>query len=304
MRYQGINYWAFSGNPKYYRVEDAVREVKEDFWTVPNRDVRAGDRAIIWKAKGNEHQRGIIAFAEVLTNPLPMKDPIQRYWIDQNAANEVVDRVQVRYFVLALPMWEGETNLKLLVERELSVARATGGTIFHVTPEQWQEIMQAVGGWPSPEIEDAELAVAEIAGKNLSGQGFHMDVAERQEIEKYAMRKATSHYEEQGWSVTDVSATCSYDLFCKRTNGEELHVEVKGTASDGQQILLTRNEVEHAKYRYPHVALFVLANIKIEQTSTGKPQASGGEKHLLDPWNVDEGMLSPLAYAYKMPKGK
>ncbi|MHB8597160.1 MAG: EVE domain-containing protein [Ktedonobacteraceae bacterium] len=71
MRYPGINYWAFSGNPKYYSVEDAVREVTVDSWRIPRSDVRIGDRAIIWKAIGNQKpkRRGIIAFAEVLENP-------------------------------------------------------------------------------------------------------------------------------------------------------------------------------------------------------------------------------------------
>jgi hypothetical protein len=302
MRYPGMNYWAFSGNPRYYRVEDTVRELNEDFWTVPNRDVRAGDRAIIWKAKGNDQHRGIIALAEVLTNPLPMKDPNPQYWVDQNAANEVVDRVKVRYLVPpSLPLWEGETNLKVLEEKGLNVARATGGTIFHVQTEQWQAIMEAIEGWPAPEIEDAELAIAEFAGKNRSGQGFRIGVAERQAIEQHAMQAAKAHYEGRGWSVTDVSATCSYDLFCKRDNGEELHVEVKGTTSDGQQILLTANEVEHARYRYPHVALFVLTNIKIERTSTGELRPGGGEKLPIDPWNVGEGTLTPLAFKYRLP---
>ncbi len=266
MRYPGMNYWAFSGNPRYSRVEDAVRELKEDYWTVPHRDVRAGDRAIIWKAKGNEQHRGIIALAEILTNPLPMKDPNPQYWVDQNEANEVVDRVQIRYFIPpALPLWEGETNLKVLEERELSVARATGGTVFHVTPDQWDAILQEIGGWPAPEIEDAELTLAELAGKNRSGQGFRMDAAARQAIEQHAMQEAINHYEEQGWSVTDISATCSYDLFCKRNKGEELHVEVKGTTSDGQQILLTANEVEHARYRYPNVALLFWLTSKLSK---------------------------------------
>jgi hypothetical protein len=88
MRYPGMNYWAFSGNPRYYRVEDAVRELKVDFWTVPNRDAQAGDRVIIWKAKGNGQHRGIIALSEILTNPKPMKDPYLQHWVDQNAAEE------------------------------------------------------------------------------------------------------------------------------------------------------------------------------------------------------------------------
>ena len=89
-RHPGINYFAFSGNPKYYRVEDAVREVRIDSWRIPPkrpRDVRKGDRAIIWKAKGNQERRGIIAFAEVLEDPKSMEDLNPHYWVEQNAVN-------------------------------------------------------------------------------------------------------------------------------------------------------------------------------------------------------------------------
>lgn len=30
--------------------------------------------------------------------------------------------------------------------REVSVARATGGTVFHVTLDQWDTLMEVVGG--------------------------------------------------------------------------------------------------------------------------------------------------------------
>lgn len=304
----GISYWAFRANPEYFSIEEAVaeaiREQKEDTWLVRDRKVRAGDRAIIWKTKGTESHTGIVALAEVLTDPKPMKDPNTKHWVNQSVANEVANRVIIRYLVSPnLPLWEGKTHVKAIEERKLSIQqRYSQGSAFRVESHQWDDIMKAIGGWPTPEIVDAEFAIAEVAGKKRSGQGFRIGVAERQAIEQYAMQVAIAHYEEQGWSVEDVSATCSYDLMCKRNGGEELHVEVKGTTSDGKQILLTANEVEHARYRYPHVALFVLTNIKIERTSTGEIRPSGGEKLPIDQWNVDEGVLTPLAYAYIVPK--
>ncbi len=145
------SYWAFSAKPRVYKIEEAIRDRIIDYWTVPHRNVRAGDRAIIWKAKGNSQQRGIIALAEVLTNPIPCTDPNKDYWIDRNAPNEIVDRVQVRYLAPpSLPLWLDEASPQVL--RELSVARATGGSVFHVTPEQWDAIMLAVGGWPVPGV--------------------------------------------------------------------------------------------------------------------------------------------------------
>jgi Domain of unknown function (DUF3883)/EVE domain len=261
------HYWAFSANPRIYKIEEAIQKRNEDTWTVPRGNVRAGDRAIIWKAKGNGLHRGIIALAEILTNPTASIDPNPDYWVDQRAANEVVDRVKVRYFVPpTLPLWEDTTDLSVL--SQLNVARATGGSIFYVTPDQWDAIMEAVGGWPerNPEIEDAELSIAEYAGKRHSGQGYSTNPAIRRAIELYAMQKATAFYEEQGWIVSDVSLTHSYDLLCMSKTGEELHIEVKGTTSDGTKIFLTANEVIHAQNHYPRVALFILGKVQINVT--------------------------------------
>jgi hypothetical protein len=82
---QQQQYWAFCANPDNYRIEDAVRELEIDSWNVPNGDVRAGDRAIIWMAKGRRGtHRGIVAFAEVLTDPDIGLDPNKQYWVDSD----------------------------------------------------------------------------------------------------------------------------------------------------------------------------------------------------------------------------
>jgi Domain of unknown function (DUF3883)/EVE domain len=296
------HYWAFLVNPNFYQIEKAIRELPVNSQTVPRGNVRAGNRAIIWKAKGKDRHRGIVALAEVLTDPKLGIDPNPDYWVDPNTVNEVGDRVMIRYFIPpTLPLWEDATDLSFL--KELSVARATGGSIFHVTPDQWDAIMEAVGGWPerNPEIEDAELSIAEYAGKSHLGQGYSTNPDIRRAIELYAMQKATAFYEEQGWIVSDVSLTHSYDLLCISITGEELHIEVKGTTSDGAQILLTANEVKHAQNCYPKVALFILSNIKVDPKSIDKPQ--GGEIQRLEPWKVDDGTLSALAFSYTLPKG-
>lgn len=163
--------------------------------------------------------------------------------------------------------------------------------------------MKIIGGWPgsAPEIALVELAIAEYAGKMPSGQGYSITAKQRQAIEHYAMQKAKAFYEEQGYRVVDVSTTHSYDLLCKSPDGQELHVEVKGTTSDETQILLTPNEVNHAR-NYPNVALFILSHIQVDPTDPNKLQ--GGELLCLDPWNIQEGMLSPLTYAYNPKKSE
>jgi len=293
------NYWAFLANPKVYNIEKAIREQEEDSWTVPRSDVRTGDRAIIWKAKGNDLHRGIVALVEILTDPIPAKARNGEYWVDQQKANKQIDRVQVRYLVPSiLPLWEDQGDLSIL--KELSVARATGGTVFHVTPDQWDTIMELVGGWPgsAPEIASAESVIAEYAGKRRSGQGYAINADLRRAIEQYSMQQAKAFYEEQGWSVSDVSATHSYDLLCTSATGKELHVEVKGTTSDGAQILLTANELKHAQNFYPNVALFILARIQVDLAAPGK--LKGGEIQIREPWDIREGMLSPIAFTYNL----
>ncbi|HET8845416.1 MAG TPA: EVE domain-containing protein, partial [Ktedonobacteraceae bacterium] len=209
MQAQQRNYRAFLSNPKVYNIEKAIREQEEDSWTVPRGDVRAGDRAIIWKAKGNDSQRGIVALAEVLTDPVPTRNRNGEHWVDQQRANEYINRVQVRYYLVPsiLPLWGDRADASIL--KELSVARATGGTIFHVTPDQWNAIMELVGGWPgsTPEIVSIEHAIAAYAGKRRSGQGYATNADFRRAVEQYAMQQAKAFYENQGWNVSDVSAT-------------------------------------------------------------------------------------------------
>jgi len=292
-------YWAFCANPKRYNVQQAMCKPLDD-WIVGRSHVRAGDRAIIWKAKGNEQDRGIVALAEILSDPTP-GIPKSENWTNPQAEHKVVNRVKIHYFVpAALPLWLGATGLPIL--KQLTVANATGGTVFHVTPEQWAEIMKLVGGWPSntPEVEEAVQIIDEYAGKKRSGQEFSTNVNTRQAVEQYAMEKAKAFYEERGWEVEDVSANKPYDLCCKAANGEELHVEVKGTTSEGSQVLLTANEVQHARYHYPKVALFIVSHIQVDLTSDEKLR--GGEIQVIEPWNIDEGRLIVLAYAYNLPE--
>lgn len=296
------NYWAFCAHPSQYRIMDAIRDCEFDSWNIKRGNVRAGDSAIIWKAKGREEQRGIVALAEVLSNPTPGLDPNRAYWVDPHQIDEPVPRVTVRYLVPpTLPLWENEQTLPVL--GQLTVSRATGGTVFIVTPEQWAQVMEMVGGWPSEqeEIQSFIRGMEASQGKQRPGQGYGTNPTLRQAIERYAMQKAIEHYAQQGWQATDVSMTQSYDLFCVHHDGRQLRVEVKGTTSHGQQVLLTRNEVLHARQHFPHVALYVHAEIRIVHASP-IPICMGGHPIILESWHPDEEALMPLAYTYVLPE--
>ena len=112
------------------------------------------------------------------------------------------------------------------------------------------------------------------------------------------MTKATEWLQADGWEVTDRSINHPYDLFCKR-GAEKLHVEVKGTTSDGAAVLLTPNEVEFARGAFPEMALLIVAGVQLSTDEAGKAEASGGEIELVRPWDIDsEGALRPTGFIY------
>jgi hypothetical protein len=153
---------------------------------------------------------------------------------------------------------------------------------------------------PSP-AEQAEEAVKDAAGKIARrgrGQGFQLDQEAKVAIEARAMNMAIDYYNKD-WDVDDVHSKESYDLICRR--GTEIrHVEVKGTTNNGAEVILTPNEVTHAREN-PCAALFVVSNITIERADDGTVTATGGQYTCYDPWRLDDGTLRPVGFRYQVP---
>jgi uncharacterized protein DUF3883 len=118
-------------------------------------------------------------------------------------------------------------------------------------------------------------------------------------IERHAVDMVAEHYRRLGWMVEDVGDTMSYDLRCSKGHAE-LHVEVKGTTTMGERVVLTRKEARHARV-YPLVALAVVRDVRLEMQENGSMQAVGGQSTILDPWLIDDGVLEPLAFEYTLP---
>ena len=51
-------------------------------------------------------------------------------------------------------------------------------------------------------------------------------------------------------------------------------------------VLLTRNEVRHAREMFPKVALVVVSNVRLETGPDGEPIAVGGDLRIVEPWDV------------------
>lgn len=153
-------------------------------------------------------------------------------------------------------------------------------------------------------VDDAAEAIEQAAGRSASrrrGQGFQLDQAAKVAVEAHAMNAATEFYDES-WEVTDVHGRKSYDLVCRRDD-EVKHVEVKGTTTDGTDVILTPNEVRHAR-EYTQTALFILSNVALKRAEDGTVAATGGVHHLYDPWNIDQGQLTPIGFRYQPDFGR
>ena len=156
-----------------------------------------------------------------------------------------------------------------------------------------------VAGATSPEIVEAEQAIARAAGKAKGGgQGFQLSPAARTAIEHHAMDRVQQYYEGLGWKVARVQVDRPYDLLCTKGD-QKLHVEVKGTMSPGVKVVVTAGEVRHAQQGSVSIALAVVSRITLQSVSHGKTTATSGTLRVQHPWNIDPERLEPIGYFYR-----
>lgn len=128
-------------------------------------------------------------------------------------------------------------------------------------------------------------------------QGFGTSAAANTVVERHAMDRATAFFEARGYKVNDDSATRPYDLAISR-GVEALTVEVKGTTSTGERVILTRNEVDHVRCHPGICGLFIVRNIQLLQAD-GLLSAHGGDDHFVLPWTIEDKDLRPISYFYR-----
>jgi hypothetical protein len=143
-------------------------------------------------------------------------------------------------------------------------------------------------------VDDIDL----IAGRR-SGQTFSSDVAARRAVERHAMDVTEAALIEDGWHVEDVSGYESFDFLCTMDK-LELRVEVKGTRGAGEQVIVTRLEVEHAQDRQD-VHLAIVSDITVTRDENGAPIASGGSLRWHRPWSIVDEDLTAVAYTWRPP---
>lgn len=251
-----------------------------------------GPAVAVWQTLDKAGHRGVVALGQVIGDATPHRDVGNPYWVVPAEGDEEHIRAPVRYITIPSPLWvDGTMQGQFL--GSLSVARSQGGTVFHLTADQWNRICELAGA-PATEaaiVSDIEGDIRR-ADRPASGQGFGLDIAARVAVERHAMRLATAYLSSHWDSVVDVSARCSYDLLC-RSGHEELRVEVKGTTTLGGQVILTRREVMEANA--PGFTLFVVSEIEL-RNNAGQIAAHGGRCRIIRSWQQDKHTLTPIAY--------
>jgi hypothetical protein len=150
-------------------------------------------------------------------------------------------------------------------------------------------------------FKDLTDVVAETQGRfeRRSGkaQGFAVSAEMRKTLEEHAVARAVQYFEDGGFRVKRLGKP--YDLICEKSPQTKC-VEVKGTTTSGEEILLTAGEVEFACSHPNDMALFVCHDI-ILKNSEGKLVAQGGVDRIIDPWRIDRGTLWPIGFWYAVP---
>lgn len=280
------NYWSFACDPRLYDALAACRELKEITWASKRKQIKSNDKCIVWQTKSGGKNRGVVGVGEVTDPPaqLPFPDKERPYQLAD--FEYVTERCRIKLMHYErLPLWLSR-NLDLL--SSLAVARAHGGTVFSLQPEQWKSIIAEL----EAHQDEASFAIDH-------GQGRDSDALRRRTIELFAQEWAENHFIDQGFEVEDVSASMPYDLLCRKGN-DELHVEVKGTRGKEGAIVLTKNEVEHAREFSNEAVLFLVHSIQLTEVN-GSLRANDGVKKVFRPWDINTGELNPIQYKYLLP---
>jgi hypothetical protein len=176
--------------------------------------------------------------------------------------------------------------------------------LFTVLPELSAVVPTSDGLTSTPRTDAATLT--RIDARQTREAGYISDVRVRKAIELRAVELAISHYISLGYDwadVTDVGATCPYDLVLAGSTrmGAERHIEVKGSTGDALSVELTMGEVRHAR-EYQPTDLIVVSGIQWGRVG-GDVVASKGKVSVHGDWRPEDRDLAPTRFRYAVDRG-
>jgi hypothetical protein len=134
--------WIFQGNPKYYRVTDALQALPEIDWLVTRyrEAIQPGDDALIWVAgkRAGIYARGVVTEA---ARQVRERTEGSAYWLQDPVSRDDVPRCRIRIVrtFLEAPLLRAELRRDAVL-KDLLVIRAPNATNFPVTDAQWERL--------------------------------------------------------------------------------------------------------------------------------------------------------------------
>ena len=124
-------------------------------------------------------------------------------------------------------------------------------------------------------------------------QGFKLDPAQRRAIEERGMTVAMNDYRKRGFKIQRQGKP--YDILCVKGR-QRVFVEVKASQGSDEQIILTKNEVKLSRTLAIQMHLAIVTGICLDKSG----RATGGTLKIFKPWRVQENLLTPYAFTYKL----
>lgn len=148
------------------------------------------------------------------------------------------------------------------------------------------------------EIDESQESTLKARGRV---QGIQIDPLIRRAIELYAEDHAVNYFESEGFSVDRIGHLHrGFDLEARHPVHGEIHIEVKGTRTYGEEVVLTPNEVRHnlnMEDCSANHALYLVSQINISETG----ECFDGRAICIMPWRIEKASLTPTQYAYRIP---
>ena len=147
-------YWALQANPRIYDIRGAMRDLAYDWWRTANSDIQHGDGIVFWQSQDASGHRGVVGFGVAVGQPEDRPAEIAHIVDPQSNLSETQTRIRVRYINVPEPLWlDGTAHQSLL--QSLTVSRGQG-TAFHITNDQWDQLLTASNVDPS-DVTDVDL---------------------------------------------------------------------------------------------------------------------------------------------------
>jgi hypothetical protein len=138
--------------------------------------------------------------------------------------------------------------------------------------------------------------VRKVRAGSGGGQARQLDAERRKKTEDAAQQRLMQHYRDRGWHVEDTHIGNPFDA--RATKGaESRYLEAKGTTTPGSTVIVTRNEIEHARQHRGECVIGIWSDISFD--SNGDVAPLSGVFRIIA-WEPKNAELFPIAYDWKV----